>query len=397
MYINEWNQKERVLRYRDKIINLRRDFHMNPELANEEFRTSRIVTETLQNLGLKVMRGIAGTGVVGLLEGNQEGRTVALRADMDALPIHDLKDIKYASKIYGKMHACGHDAHTAMLLGTAMVLSDMKERVNGKVKFIFQPAEETTGGALRMIDEGVLNNPEVDAIFGLHVSPDIKTGYIGVKYGIANASSDTFRIIIRGKAAHGASPHRGVDAIVMAAHIITALQSVISREIDPLESGVITIGTINGGSQNNIIADRVELIGTVRALAEYIRKEILERMKQMTEHICLCMGGNCEFVVEPGYSLLVNDNDMVDHVTKVAQKVIGDNVININRPGMGVEDFAYFLQKVPGAFWRLGTGNKEKGTVCIPHNPYFDIDEDALIIGTAVHVQIVLDFLENFS
>jgi len=393
MYIDEWSRAERVKRFRDRIVSLRRNFHMNPELANEEFRTSQIIAEILQNLGLKVTGGIAGTGVAGLLEGGEDGKTVALRADMDALPIQDQKKTGYASKIHGKMHACGHDAHTAMLLGAAMVLANMKDNIKGRVKFIFQPAEESTGGARRMIDQGILKNPEVNAIFGLHVSPEIQTGYLGIKYGVANARSDTFKIVIKGKAAHGASPHRGIDAIVIAAQVITALQSIISRRIDPMASGVITLGTIRGGSQSNIIADRVELIGTVRTLEEYTRKAILKDIREIANHICLCMGGKYELETEPGYPLLVNNDDMVDMVSKAANKVIGDNVIEISRPGMGVEDFAYFLQEVPGAFWRLGTGNKGKGIECTPHNPYFDIDEDALIIGTAVHVQIVLDFL----
>jgi amidohydrolase len=388
-----WHEWKRIEKYRDEIIRIRRDFHMNPELGNEEMRTSEIIAKTLESLGLKVKRGVAGTGVVGLLEGSGKGKTVALRADMDALPIQDLKEVEYSSRVAGKMHACGHDAHMAVLLGTAMVLSEVRDRIRGRVKFIFQPAEETTGGALRMVEEGVLEDPKVDAIFGLHVSPEIQTGWIGVRYGVANACSDTFEIIIKGRAAHGAYPDKGIDAIAVAAQLINSYQLIISRRINPLEPGVLTIGTINGGSQANIIADEVKLTGTVRTLDEDARKIILNEMETIARHICRGMGGDCEFSLVPGYPLLVNNSGMVNLVEEAAKKVVGERIIHISRPKLGVEDFAYYLQKIPGAFWRLGTGNKKRGTECIPHNPYFDIDEDALAVGVAVHVQTVLDYL----
>lgn len=391
--IKMWSCGDKLEKIKDRIVELRRDFHMNPELGGEEVRTSGIVAEILEGLGLKVSRGVAGTGVVGLLEGGSGGRTVALRADMDALPLDDQKEVPYASRVAGKMHACGHDAHTAMLLGAAMVLSDIRDGLKGNVKFIFQPAEENIGGAKRMIEEGVLDNPKVDAIFALHVSPDLEVGQIGLKCGVANASSDEFKIIVEGKSSHGAYPQYGKDAIVIAAQVITALQAVVSRSIDPLQPGVLTIGTIKGGHQCNIVADRVELTGTVRTLNQRIKEEILTSIHQIVKHICLGMGGDCKVLVEPGYPLLVNDSSMVNLLKEAARKVVGDNIVNIDLPRMGVEDFAYFLQEVPGVMWRLGTGNREKGIICTLHNPYFDIDEDALLVGTAVHVQTVLDFL----
>jgi amidohydrolase len=345
-------------------------------------------------LGLEVKRNIANTGVVGLLAGGSGGKTIALRADMDALPIQDEKKVVYASRILGKMHACGHDAHTAILLGTAMVLSRIKDRLKGSVKFIFQPAEETVGGAEPMIREGVLENPKVDAIFGLHMAPDIETGRIGVKYGMANASSDTFRIVVKGRAAHGASPHLGVDAIAVTAQVINCLQLLISREVDPLDSAVLTIGTINGGTQSNIICDRVQMTGTLRSLNPVVRKRIIERVKQLLTGITQNFGGDCLLSLTPGYPPLFNHSEMVELVERAAKGVIGEeNVVRISRPSMGVEDFAYFLQKVQGAFWRLGCRNPSKNIEYPGHNPLFDIDEDALAIGVAVHVKTVMEFL----
>lgn len=393
-YIRDKTIKRWVMDIEDDLIKIRRDFHMNPELGMEEYRTSQIVGEILEGLGLEVKRNIANTGVVGLLAGGSGGKTIALRADMDALPIQDEKKVVYASRIPGKMHACGHDAHTAILLGTAMVLSRIKDRLKGSVKFIFQPAEETVGGAEPMIKEGVLENPKVDAIFGLHMAPDIETGRIGVKYGMANASSDTFRIVVKGRAAHGASPHLGVDAIAVTAQVINCLQLLISREVDPLDSAVLTIGTINGGTQSNIICDRVQMTGTLRSLNPVVRKRIIERVKQLLTGITQNFGGDCLLSLTPGYPPLLNHSEMVELVERAAKGVIGgENIIRISRPSMGVEDFAYFLQKVPGAFWRLGCRNPGKNIEHPGHNPVFDIDEDALAIGVAVHVKTVMEFL----
>jgi amidohydrolase len=384
---------DRVEEYKGRIIELRRDFHMHPELANEEMRTSGVVGDVLERLGLKVRRGVAGTGVVGLLEGKGKGKTVALRADMDALPIQDQKKVPHASRVEGRMHACGHDAHTAMLLGAAMVLADIRSQINGSVKFIFQPAEETIGGAARMIEEGVLKNPDVDAVFGLHVSPELDVGMVGIRYGTANACSDDVVIEIMGKSAHGAKPNEGIDAIVVSAQVINALQQIISRGIDPLESAALTIGTIKGGSQANIIADMVSMTGTIRALDSAVRDNIQKSIEEITANVCRAMGAKHRVAFEPGYPLLENDDAMTDLLKNAAVKIVGDKVVEIQRPRLGVEDFAYYLQRVPGAFWRLGTGNREKGIQCVAHSPYFDIDEDALPIGTAVHVQTVLDYL----
>ena len=385
---------ERVHKYKQRMIEIRRDFHMHPELGNEEFRTSKVVSGILESLGLKVERGVAGTGVTALLEGGGSGKTVALRADMDALPIQDRKKVEYTSRVKGKMHACGHDAHTAILLGAAMVMTELKEHINGKVKFIFQPAEETTGGAARMVEEGVLDNPKVDAVFGLHVSPELEVGTVGIRCGIANACSDDFRIEVIGKSAHGAQPNEGVDAIAVSAQIINALQQVISRQIDPMEPGVMTVGIIRGGSQANIIADRVEMTGTIRTLDSATRQRIHEGIEDIAMNICRAMGAKHRVLFDAGYPLLINDNSMAEMVKKAAVKIVGDKVIDIQKPRLGVEDFAYYLQRVPGVFWRLGSGSREGKTQYVAHSPYFDIEEDALCIGAAVHVQTVLEYLQ---
>ena len=385
---------ERVRGFEKQIIELRRDFHMHPELANDEVRTSRVVGEVLEGLGLKVTRGIPETGVVAVLEGRGGGKTVALRADMDALPIQDQKEVTYSSRVEGKMHACGHDAHTAMLLGAAMVLTEIKDNLNGRVKFIFQPAEETIGGAARMIEAGVMEDPDVDAVFGLHVSPELETGTVGIRYGIANACSDDVFIEVLGRSAHGAQPNEGVDAIVIAAQVLSALQHIISRGIDPLESATLTIGTIKGGRQANIIADRVAMNGTIRTLDSAVRDKIQSSIEEIAVNICRSMGGQCRVAFRPGYPMLINDNAMTDLVRNAAGRIVGNSVMEIQKPRLGVEDFAFYLQRAPGAFWRLGTGNKEKGIDCITHSPNFDIDEDALSIGTAVHAQTVLEYLQ---
>jgi len=265
---------------KDWMVEIRRDFHRNPELGMKEFRTRDKIVEYLEILGIEYEK-VAGTGVVGIIRGRDANKTVALRADMDALPIQDEKDAVYRSIIPGKMHACGHDAHVAILLGAARVLKENQKQLNGNVKLFFQPAEETVGGAKPMIEAGAMQNPKVDAVFGLHVASDIPVGEIGIKYGQMNASSDTIKIMIRGKSSHGAYPQEGIDAIMITGQVITALQSIVSRNVDPRSSAVVTIGTIQGGTQGNIIADKVELVGTVRTLDSDTRLLVLDRIKNI--------------------------------------------------------------------------------------------------------------------
>ncbi|MBE3578554.1 M20 family metallopeptidase [Caldanaerobacter subterraneus] len=381
-----------VEKVEEEIIGIRRKIHMHPELGFEEVKTSELVYEYLKSLGFEVKR-LAKTGVVGLLKGEGE-RTIAIRADMDALPIQEENEVEYASKIPGKMHACGHDVHTAILLGTAKVLSRIKN-VKGNVKFIFQPAEETTGGALPMIEEGVLEGPRVDAIIGLHVDPDLEVGQIGITYGKAYASSDMFDVIIKGRSSHGAEPHKGIDALVIAANVISALQTFASRKTSPFTPIVVTIGTIKGGYARNIIADRVEMSGIIRMMEEERREEIVESVEKMCKDIAKAYGGDAEFRRVKGYPLLINDKGFTDLVKKSASMILGEeNVLEVS-PSMGVEDFAYFLQRVPGTFYKLGCGNKEKGIDKPLHSSRFDVDERCIKVGIAVHVMTVLNYFEG--
>jgi amidohydrolase len=376
-----------------EVIELRRKIHMYPELGFEEAKTSEIVYDYLKNLGIEVKR-IAKTGVVGTLKGNGS-KTIAIRADMDALPIQEENDVEYASQIPGRMHACGHDVHTAILLGTAKLLANMRDKLKGNVKFIFQPAEETTGGALPLIEEGVLENPKVDAIIGLHVDPELQVGQIGITYGKAYASSDMFDIIVKGKSSHGAEPHKSVDSIVIAANIVNMLQTVVSRKANPLSPIVLTIGTIEGGYARNIIANKVRMSGIIRMMEEEKRDEIVEMVEKICDNTAKAMGGEVEFKRTIGYPCLVNHKGMTDLIKETAFPLLGEgNVIEV-APTMGVEDFAYFLQKVPGSFYKLGCGNKEKGIDKPIHNNQFNIDEDCIKIGLAVHVSTVLKYLNS--
>ncbi len=393
-YIKDRSILELTESIKKDLIKMRRDFHMHPELGMEEHRTSKIVGDILENLGIKVQRNVANTGVVGLLEGELKGKTVALRADMDALPIQDVKDVEYASTISGIMHACGHDAHTAILLGTAMILSKMRDKLLGNVLFIFQPAEETVGGAEPMIKQGVLKNPKVDAIFGLHMASDIETGKIGVKHGITNASSNEFQLEIIGKSTHGATPHLGIDAITISTKVINFLQTVISRQIDPTDNAVLTVGTINGGTQSNIISDRVYMTGTIRTFAPGLNDIIADKIKKLLEGITASMGGSFILKINRGYPTLHNHSEMVELVESAAKEIIGEeNIINIQKPRLGAEDFAYFVQEVPGAFWRLGCKDPKSNIELSDHSSEFDIDEDSLPIGVAMHIKTVLNFL----
>ncbi len=389
------NLLNEAIKIREDIVNLRRQIHMRPELSMEEYKTSELVKSLLNSWGIETKR-VAGTGIVGLLKGKGPGKTVALRADMDALPIPDKKNVEYASKEEGKMHACGHDAHTAGLLGAALLLSRYKEYFPGQVKFLFQPAEEKKGGALPMIKEGVMENPKVDGVFGLHCNPGLQVGKIGVTYGKAYASSDIYEIYIKGKGTHGAEPHKGIDAIAVGAQIVTALQNIVSRNTDPVDAAVVTIGEFHAGYQKNIVADRAELSGIIRTLDPKTREKTKERLIKLVTGIATAMGAEAEIQMTPSYPSLINDNGMVDLVLSAGKKLIGeDNVIVVEKPTMGVEDFAYFAQLVPAAFFQLGVGNEAKGIIHPLHNSLFDIDEDALPIASAILSSVAVDFLNK--
>ncbi|SNS41837.1 amidohydrolase [Anaerovirgula multivorans] len=379
---------------KDWLVEVRRDFHRNPELGMEEIRTQKKILQYLDEMGIETIAGMANTAVVGIIKGKKTGKTVALRADMDALPMQDCKKVPYKSEVEGKMHACGHDAHVTILLGAAKLLKTMEHSIHGTIKLFFQPAEETVGGAKPMIEAGVLEEPKVDAVLGLHVTPEMVTGQIGIKYGQMNASSDTIKINIYGASTHGAYPHGGIDAIAVTAQVITALQTIVSRNIDPRDAAVVTIGKIQGGTLGNIIANKVEMVGTVRTLNPSIRNKVLNRLTEIVERVAEGLGGKGEVIREEGYTALINHDIIVDAVVQNGRELLGKkNVIMIKSPSLGVEDFGYFLERVPGAFYRLGCRNEEKGIIHHGHSNLFDVDEDCLPLGVALQVKNVLTLL----
>ena len=367
------------------MVEIRRDLHRHPELGLEEHRTSARVCALLDEMGIEYRSGLAGTGVVGLIPGRDDGPAVALRADLDALPLEDAKQTPYRSEVAGKMHACGHDAHTTILLGAARLLAARGAPPARPVKLIFQPAEETVGGAKLLIEEGALEDPPVAAIFGLHVDPDLEVGTLGLRYGQRNASSDDIAVTVRGRSAHGAYPAGGIDAIVVAAQVVSAMQSVVSRNVDARESAVITFGTVNGGTQGNIVANRVQLVGTVRCLDPRIRETVLRRARETAEGVAAGLGGWAEVEIRPSYDPLVNDDAMVDVVRRNAAELVGEeNIVVVDRPNMGVEDFAFYLAKVPGTFFSLGVRNEAEGITHPIHHELFDVDESSMALGAAI-------------
>jgi len=389
--IDFYNEAESI---KDELIKLRRDIHEHPELGFEEERTSKIIKDFLRTEGIEFY-SVAKTGVCGIIKGKSDSnKTIGVRADIDALPIIDKKKCSYKSKTTGRMHACGHDAHTAILLGTAKILNKNKHLFSGNVKLLFEPAEETTGGAPIMIREGVLENPRVDALIGLHVTEDVDCGKIRIKKDMVNAASNAFVIKIHGKGAHGAHPDNSIDPIVIASHLIISLQTIVSREVSPVNPSVITIGSIHGGTAENIIPEEVIIKGTIRTATKEDRIFVTERVKQVTNGICNTLRATADIVIEEGYPCLYNDSDMTDSVIESAKGVIGiDNIMEQLNPSMGVESFAYFANERPSAFYFLGTGNKIKKTDMPAHGSYFDIDEDSISIGVALQCRIIADYL----
>ena len=379
------------------LIKLRRELHQYPELAFNEFKTSERIAKELRKLRIDFKKRVAKTGVVGLLNTRKKGRTVALRADMDALPIQEQTNLAYKSKNKGLMHACGHDAHMACVIGAAKILTRLKDQLPGKIKFIFQPSEEVPpGGAKPMIQAGVLENPKVSGIFGLHCDTSIRVGRIGVREGPTMAQADSFDVIITGRGGHGARPHDGVDAIVVTSQVIQALQIIPSRKINPLEPVVISVGKIEGGTARNIICDRVLLKGTARSLSKQVARRIPALLKTMISGITKSAGASFELDYSPGYPVLINHFGATHLARATVAEMFGKQaVFEIKKPTMGGEDFAYYLQKVPGSFLRLGIRNPKKGAVYPWHHPKFTVDEDAIRVGSAVLAGIAFDFLSS--
>ncbi len=378
-----------------ELVAIRRHLHQNPELSGQEYATSKYISGLLRKWGLKVKQVPNTTGIVGLLEppttnGQRRTGCVALRADMDALPIQEETGKIYASRKSGVMHACGHDGNMTCVLGAARLLAQQKKQLRKTVKFIFQPAEEISGGAKSMIKGGVLKNPPVEMIMGLHVYMPLAAGTIGIKYGQMMAAVDEFTLTILGSGGHGAAPQRGVDAIAISGSVITALQQIISRQTDPLDPVVLTIGTINGGSRYNILADKVVMTGTVRTLNEQTHHSMPVTIEKVVKGVTAAFGATYRLEYKVLGCSLENNESVLDKIKYETGQLLGtEKVIILKRPSMGGEDFAAYLETVPGAFIYLGAGNPAKGIKYPWHHSRFDIDEEALPIGAAVLAESV--------
>lgn len=383
-----------VAQQEPQLVALRRELHQIPELSGKEMRTSQTVEKYLTQYGIEYQTGYAGYGIVAIVRGGAEGKTIGIRADMDALPIQETLDIPFRSQNDGAMHACGHDAHTAMMLTTAILFQQHRDELKGNVKFFFQPAEEAIGGAEPMIAQGCLENPHTDHVIGLHVMPTVPTGKVEMRYGKLNGSSGSVKITLRGKAGHAAYPDTAIDAIVMAGQTITALQSMVSRNTSPLNSVVLSLGTIHGGEKNNIIAQEVVIGGTLRTLDTPSRNAAKEHITRIVEHTAAAYGGTAEVVFKDGYIALINDDFVTKQVEETAKALVGeDNIIYKEFPSMGGEDFSYFTDAVPSAFFHLGCRNEAIGCDKPLHNDGFQLDEDCLKLGVAMEMATVLRLL----
>jgi len=383
----------------DEILRTRRFLHMNPELSNREFETSKLIAAKLMALGLEVRTGIAKTGIVALLAGDQDGITVACRADMDALPIQEQTNAPYRSLNPGVMHACGHDIHMSIALGTAMVMNALRDRLNGNIKFIFQPAEEGApageeGGAPLMIKEGVLDNPPVAAIFGLHVMP-LELGKIAFSPGAIMASSDRFEITIKGQSSHVANPHEGKDAITLAAQVILGIQTIVSRSLPPTDPAVVSIGKIDGGLRSNIIADEVRMEGTVRTLSERNRSKIQGLMEDIVKGITSSYGADYDFIYSRGSSPVYNHPQLAKVMIPTLYRVLGEDNVEGITPQMVAEDFSAYCQKIPGFFFFLGVKPPQQKSMAPLHSPLFNPDERSISIGIKVMSHLLYDCLEH--
>jgi len=392
-----------------KVVEWRRHFHQNPELSNREFKTAEKIAEHLRSLGIEVQTGVAHTGVVGVLKGNKPGKVVALRADIDALPVTERNDLPYKSNVQstfggqdvGVMHACGHDTHIAILMGVAEVLSKNKDKISGTVKFIFQPAEEGSppgeeGGALMMVKEGVLKSPDVDAIFGLHINSQTPVGVIRYKSGGTMAAAQIFTINVKGKQSHGSQPWSGVDPIYISAKIIDGLQSIISRETNLTnEAAVITVGKITSGVRFNIIPESAEMIGTIRTLDYDMKDKINQRMTEMVQTIAKAYGGEASIEIKDMTDITYNDPALVEQMLPSMKRIAGESNIQTQKAITGAEDFSYYQREVPGFFFFLG-GMTPGTTESFPHHtPDFKIDDSGLLLGVRTLTEMSLDYLNN--
>ncbi|UII34490.1 M20 family metallopeptidase [Fulvivirga ulvae] len=389
--------KELAARNAGEIVNIRRHIHANPELSYQEYNTAKYVAEQLKAIGITPREGVAETGLTAVIEGrNPESKVLALRADMDALPILEANNVEYKSKNEGVMHACGHDAHTSSLLGSAKILHELKDQFEGSVKLIFQPGEEKNpGGASLMIKDGALKDPAPGCIFGQHVMPLIPVGKVGFREGMYMASCDEIYLTVKGKGGHGAVPELTVDPVLIASHIIVALQQIISRNASPKTPTVLSFGKVIANGATNIIPDEVNIAGTFRAMDEEWRADAHKKITTMAENIATAMGGSCYVEISKGYPFLVNNPEVTRQARASAEEFLGkENVVDLEL-WMGAEDFAYYTHEVPACFYRLGTRNEARGITSYVHTPTFDIDEDALEIGAGMMAWIALSKLHN--
>jgi amidohydrolase len=394
-----------------RVIEWRRDIHQHPELGNREFRTAGIVAQHLKSLGIEVRTAVAHTGVVGVLRGGKPGPVVALRADMDALPVTEEVDVPFASKVRttwagkdtGVMHACGHDTHVAMLMGVAQILARKRAELPGTVKFIFQPAEEgpppgEEGGAALMIKQGVMENPKPEVVFGLHIGSMHEAGTIAYRPGPVMAAADILRITVQGRQTHGSAPWTGVDPIVVAAQIVLGLQTIVSRQINlTQEPAVVSIGGIDGGNRFNIMPDKVEMVGTIRTFDEAMREDIHRRVRQVAENIAQSAGARAIVEIDKPYAVTVNDPALTERMLPSLRRVVGDGNVQLRSKTTGAEDFSFYAQQVPGLFFFLG--GSPKGTdltkVAYNHSPRFTIDESALLVGVRALLRVTVDYMQG--
>lgn len=392
--MNDQRLKCLVEAEKEWIIKIRRQLHQIPEKGFAEFKTQQLITNTLEEIGIPYTT--ERTWVVATIVGDHPGETVAIRADMDALPIQEPEQCPFRSTHDGMMHACGHDAHVAMALGAAKILNTLRSILHGQVKFLFQPAEESDGGAEPMVAAGVMSSPHVDRVYGLHVMPNLPVGTIETRVGTLNASTDSIHIRVMGQSGHGAYPEQGRDAIVCAAHIVAALQSVVSRNVSPLQSAVLTIGTIQGGTAQNIICDDVVMNGTLRTANASLRADMQDRIKSICTGIASAMCCTADVHIATGYAALVNDANEANRIKRIASRLFGaEHVVEKAAPSMGGEDFSFFCDCAPGAFFHIGCVDANQLPAPPLHSKDFFIDENCLTIGTLMHVALVLDGTPN--
>lgn len=395
--MNELLEKVLKIRdeYLDKIIAIRREIHKNPELGFEEFKTSNLIKESLESMGINDIKEMATTGLVVVIDSGKPGKTLALRSELDALPIDENTDLAFKSIIKNRMHACGHDVHSANLLGVGFILNELKEEFSGKVKLIFQPAEETGAGAKYMVEEGALENPKVDAIFGLHTVPE-DLGNISYGFGEQTAYTDFFQIEIKGKSSHSARPQEGIDAILVGSNIVTSINSIISKFVSPFDNATITIGTFEGGEAENIIADRVKLSGMIRATSLESKKAIKDRIEKIVTNQCLAMGAEPNIKFIDGYPAVINDEDFTKYFASVAEKFSDNykekkiNLYEVRNPILAAEDFGFYSKLIPACYISIGGGN-----FAPQHNPKFMVDEDVFKISLSLTAYLAIKFLKE--